>query len=324
MKDKIQGCLRGLPGPVRKILSVYVTFFIFLVATLAVDPQIFTNYRRLWALSLQYAPLMLCAMSQASCMLVGGINLSIGTGMSLMTAVCAVTMAPGPMGMLQGIVCTVGAGALVGIIMGVVVAYGRLPDIIVTLAFSYIWKGVALTVLPSPGGYVNPNFSSFLNSGFFFPPAVLAVVLMLGLWKLFKTTKPGLNIYAVGGNSRAAYESGVNVRRTKVLAYLVGGVFLGVAGLLLSGQISSGDPNIGGSYQMNSVAAAVLGGVGFLGGIGQMKGAVMGAFIFTALVNLLFFTGMNAFWQYVVQGLILIAAVGMKAIGYYRKGGDRA
>ena len=323
MKEK-QGLLKSLPGSVRKILSVYITFFIFLVATVAVDPQIFSGGNRLWSLSLQYAPLMLCAMSQSACMLVGGINLALGTAMSLMTAVCAVTMAPGPMGMVQGIVCTVGAGALVGLIMGAIVVYGRLPDIIVTLAFSYIWKGVALIILPSPGGYVNPEFSSFLANGGFIPPAMVSVALALILWKLFKNTKAGLDIYAVGGNPRAAYESGLNVQRSKMLAYLVSGIFLGVGGLLLAGQISSGDPTIGASYQMNSVAAAVLGGVSFLGGVGQMKGAVMGAFIFTALVNLLFFSGMNAFWQYVVQGLILIAAIGFKAIGYYRKGGDRA
>lgn len=313
-----------LPGQTRKILSVYITFLVFLIATVAVDPQIFSSGNRLWALSLQYAPLMLCAMSQTACMLVGGINLALGTAMSLMTTVCAVTMGPGALGMAQGIVCTIGAGALVGLIMGAVVAYCRLPDIIVTLAFSYIWKGVALIVLPTPGGYVNPEFSGFLSKGGLFPPAIAIVVLTLVLWKLFKTTRTGLSIYAVGGNSRAAYESGLNVQRTKLIAYLISGIFLGIAGLLLAGQISSGDPTIGTSYQMNSVAAAVLGGVSFLGGVGQMKGAVMGAFIFTALVNLLFFSGMNAFWQYVVQGLILIAALGIKAIGYYRKGGDRA
>ena len=142
----------------------------------------------------------------------------------------------------RGIVCTLGAGALVGLIMGVVVVYGRLPDIIVTLAFSYIWKGVALTVLPSPGGYVNPDFTAFLSGGSFFPPAIVIVALSLLLWKLFKTTKPGLDIYAVGGNPRAAYESGLNVQRAKLTAYLVSGVFLGIAGLLLTGQISSGDP----------------------------------------------------------------------------------
>ena len=171
---------------------------------------------------------------------------------------------------------------------------------------------------------MNPEFSSFLANGGFIPPAMVIVALALLLWKLFKNTKAGLDIDAVGGNPRASDESGLNVQRSKLLAYLVSGIFLGVGGLLLAGQISSGDPTIGASYQMNSVAAAVLGGVGFLGGVGQMKGAVMGAFIFTALVNLLFFSGMNAFWQYVVQGLILIAAIGFKVIGYYRKGGDRA
>lgn len=323
MKEKLN-LARHLPSHVRKILSVYITFLLFLIATVAVDPQILTSYKRLWPLSLQYAPLMLCAMSQTACMLVGGINLALGTAMSLMTTICATTMGPGAFGMARGIVCTIGSGALVGFIMGVVVVYGRLPDIIVTLAFSYVWKGVSLIILSSPGGYVNPEFSAFLSGGGLFPPAIIIVILMLILWKLFKTTKTGLDIYAVGGNPRAAFESGLNVKKAKIMAYLVSGIFLGVAGLMLTGQISSGDPTIGVSYQMNSVAAAVLGGVSFLGGVGQMKGAVMGAFTFIALVNLLFFSGMNSFWQYVVQGFILIAAIGVKAISYYRKGGDRA
>ncbi|MDD3212813.1 MAG: ABC transporter permease [Eubacteriales bacterium] len=323
MKEKLT--LSGhLPSQVRKILPVYITFMVFLVLTLAVDPQLFSNYHRLWAISLQFAPLMLCAMSQTACMLVGGINLALGTAMSLMTTICATTMGAGALGIARGVLCTVGGGALVGLIMGAIVVYGRLPDIIVTLAFSYIWKGVALIVLPSPGGYVDPAFTSFMNNGGIFPPAILIVGLMLILWKIFKTTKPGLNIYAVGGNAKASYEIGLNVKKTKITAYLVSGVLLGVAGVVLSGQISSGDPTIGTSYQMNSIAAAVLGGVSFLGGIGQMKGAIMGAFIFTALVNLLFFSGMNAFWQYVAQGMILIAAIGLQAISYYRKGGDRA
>lgn len=315
---------RLLPGSVRKILSVYLTFFVFLIATLIIDPQIFNTKGRLWTLSLQYVPLMLCAMSQACCMLVGGINLALGTAMSLMTTICATTMGPGAMGIARGVACTVGAGALVGLIMGAVVVYGRLPDIIVTLAFSYIWKGVALTVLPSPGGYVNENFAAFLAKGSFLPPAILLLALTLAAWKAFKTTRAGLAIYAVGGNPKAAFETGLSVNRAKLTAYLCSGIFLGLGGLVLAGQISSGDPNIGTSYQMNSVASAVLGGVSFLGGVGQMKGAVMGAFIFTALVNLLFFSGMNAFWQYVVQGLILIVAVGLGAVEYYRRGGDRA
>ena len=323
MKEMRKPTLR-LPSQVRKIATVYATFLFFLVLTVAVDPQLFKNYTRLWAISLQFAPLMLCAMSQTACMLVGGINLALGTAMSLMTTVCATTMGPGALGLTRGILCTLGSGALVGLLMGALVVYGRLPDIIVTLAFSYIWKGLALVILPSPGGYVNPDFSSFMSGGGIFPPAIAVVALVLIGWKLFKTTKPGLDIYAVGGNPRAAYELGLNVQKTKMTAYLVSGLFLGVAGLLLAGQISSGDPTIGTSYQMNSVAAAVLGGVSFLGGIGQMKGAVMGAFIFTALVNLLFFSGMNAFWQYIAQGAILIVAVSMSAIAYYRKGGDRA
>lgn len=317
--------LQKIPNSHRKLLSVYVTFFIFFVVNLIMDPTLLTSYDRLWPLSLQFVPLMLCAMSQGTIMLTGGINLAIGTSLSLMTAVAATTMRDGALGIAGGILATLAAGVLISAIMGIVTVYGRLPDIIVTLAFSYIWKGVALRVLPAPGGYIPDSYKLFLNSskGFFIPAALLIVALCLIVWKLIKNTRHGVNIYAVGGSSKASYENGINVKHTRVFTYALSGLFLAAAGLVLVGQTGSGDPGIGVSYQMNSIAAAILGGFSFLGGVGQMKGAVMGAFIFTSLVNILFFSGLSPFYQYIVQGMILIVAIGIKAVNYYRNGGDR-
>lgn len=317
--------LQKIPNSHRKLLSVYVTFLIFFVVNLIMDPTLLTSYDRLWPLSLQFVPLMLCAMSQGCIMLTGGINLAIGTSLSLMTAVAATTMRDGGLGIAGGILATLAVGVVTSAIMGIVTVYGRLPDIIVTLAFSYIWKGVALRVLPAPGGYIPDPYKLFLNSskGFPVPAALLIVGICLVVWKLIKNTRHGVNIYAVGGSSKASYENGINVKRTRVFAYALSGLFLAAAGLVLVGQTGSGDPGIGVSYQMNSIAAAILGGFSFLGGVGQMKGAVMGAFIFTSLVNILFFSGLSPFYQYIVQGMILIVAIGIKAVNYYRNGGDR-
>lgn len=316
--------LDKLPNRHKKLLSVYFTFLVFLIAELVIDPKILKSYERLWPLSLQFAPLMLCTVSQGCIMLVGGINLSLGASLSLATTIAAVTMYEGAGGTTVGILITLAAGMGIGLVMGTVVVFGRLPDIIVTLAFSYIWNGAALLVLSKPGGHIPDAYAKFMQGGGFFPFAILFVLVMLIFWKVIKNTRLGTNLYAIGGNAKASFECGINVGTTKILAYMLSGLFLSAAALVLVGQTGCGDPTIGEAYGTKSIAAAILGGFAFSGGIGQMKGAVLGAFIYIAVENVLFFSGLSAFYQYIIQGAILIVAIGLKAISYYRKGGDRA
>lgn len=316
--------MKKLPNQHKKMLSVYVTFLAFLAAELVVDPQILKSYSRMWPLSLQFTPLMLCAVSQGCIMLVGGINLALGSSLSLATTIAAVTMYDGAGGIAGGIIVTLASGVIVGLIMGAVVTFGRLPDIIVTLAFSYIWNGAALLVLDKPGGHIPEAYAQFMQNGTIVPFAIIVVLLLLVLWKVIKNTRTGINIYAIGGNAKASFESGINVRMTKLTAYALSGLFMSGAALILVGQTGCGDPTIGTAYGTKSIAAAILGGFSFSGGIGQMKGAVLGAFIYIAIENVLFFSGLSSFYQYIIQGAILIVAIGLKAISYYRNGGDRA
>ncbi len=311
-----------LPPAHRKLVSTYLMCLVFVLVNFWLDPLAFKSWERFCALALQFAPLMICAMAQSCVMLTGGIDLSLGVTLSMMTAILATTMSEGLGGIAWSLLLALGAGALVGLIMGSVITFGRLPAIIVTLAFSYVWKGVALYILPVPGGSIPAAFSRFMSGLDGIPGAAIAVIVCLALWKLFKNTRAGLAVYAAGDNAKAAYANGVNVKQARISAYVASGLLMAVAGMLLVAQMGSGDPNVGLPYQMNSIAAAVLGGVSFLGGVGQMKGAVIGAFIITSLINILFFSGISAFYQYIVQGAILIIAIGIKAISYYRSGGE--
>lgn len=305
----------------KKMLPIYALFAIFIAVNIILDPMILKSWDRFCTLSLQFAPLMICAMAQTCVMLTGGIDLSLGVVMSLMTAVLATTMKDGIGGMAMSMALSLVAGAAIGVIMGGVVTYGRLPAIIVTLAFSYVWKGVALYILPIPGGYIPREFVKFMSGAYGVPGAAITVLLCLALWKAFKSTRAGIALYATGDNAKSAYANGINVVRARISAYVISGMLTAVGGMLLVAQMGSGDPNVAVPYQMNSIAAAVLGGVSFLGGVGQMRGAVIGAFIITSLINILFFSGISPFYQYVVQGGILIFAIGIKAIDYYRNGG---
>jgi ribose transport system permease protein len=261
-------------------------------------------------------------MAQACVLLTGGIDLSLGVSLSLMTAILSTTMKDGFTGILPSLLLALCSGAVVGLVMGCVVTFARIPAIIVTLAFSYIWKGITLYILPVPGGYIPRGFTRFMSGRYGIPGAALVIVLSLILWKLVKNSKMGVAIYAIGDNPRVAFENGVDVNRTRLFAYCLSGVFVAIAGMLVVGQTGSGDPNIGRAYQMNSIAAPILGGVAFSGGVGQIRGAVIGAFIVSSLINILFFSGLSPFYQYVVQGAILILVIGLKAVDYYRKGGE--
>jgi ribose transport system permease protein len=299
---------------------MYLLGVCFFVITIIMDPTIFGSWSRICTLALQFAPLMLCAMSQTCISLTGGIDLSIGVTLSMMTAVLATTMRDGPVGIAVSLGLTILSGAAVGLIMGGVVTFARIPAIIVTLAFSYVWKGVALFILPLPGGYIPRVFTRFMSGRYLIPGAALVVIIAVVLWKLVKNSKLGVAIYSIGDNPRVAYANGINVNAVRLAAYGIAGVFTAFAGMLLVGQTGCGDPNIGGPYQMNSIAAPVLGGVAFTGGVGQMRGVLIGAFIISSLVNILFFSGVSPFYQYIVQGFILIAVIGIKSIEYYRRG----
>lgn len=303
----------------KDLYSLYIVFAVLMTINVIMDPTIFT-IERISTLSLQYMPLILTAMAQTVIMLTGGIDLSIGSVLSLMTTIAAVTMFDSAMGITISIAITLLCGGLIGLFTGMVVTFGRLPAIIVTLATSYIWHGIALFVLPTPGGNIAGSLTKWVSTPAIIPAGVILIVIPILAWKYVKGTPLGIGIYSIGDNEHAAYVSGIKVNRTRILAYVIAGVLMAVAGIGLSGQIGSGDPNIGIPYTLNSITAAVLGGIAFFGGQGKMKGAIIGAIIVGSLMNILFFSGISPFYQYIFQGLILIIAIGIKSFARMNRG----
>lgn len=253
-------------------------------------------------------PLALVTMAQALLMLNGGITLAIGPLVSLGAVIAATTMASS-FGVFGGIVAVIASGFIIGGLTGAIVAYMRLPAIIVTLAGSFIIGGIALLILPRPGGFIPEWFSDFLAGQT--PAAFIILVLILFGWKLFLKTPSGLGIYAAGDNPVGAYRSGVAVEKVKVLSFALSGVLAAIAGLFVAAQTGSGDPVIGTPFTLNSIAAAVLGGVGFLGGKGTMRGAICGSLLLSVMINVMFFLGFPPVAQYIAQGLIIVGAVAL-------------
>jgi ribose transport system permease protein len=300
---------RGLGG-----LFIVVVAFVLLYAWLF--PGLFSlggfsKFTQNWF------PLALVTMAQALLMLNGGITLAIGPLVSLGAVIAATTMA-GPAGMAGGLVAVAVAGLVIGALTGMIVAYLRLPAIIVTLAGSFIITGIALIILPRPGGFIPPWFSDLIAGDR--PVAFGLLIVVIVAWKLFLATPLGLGIYAAGENPVGAFRSGVPVAKVKVTAFAISGLLAALAGLFVAAQTGSGDPVIGNPFTLNSIAGAVLGGVGFLGGKGTMRGAICGSLLLSVMINVMFFLGFPPVAQYIAQGVIIVGAVAIPELtGRWRK-----
>jgi ribose transport system permease protein len=290
----------------RGIGGLYIVVAAFLLLYAWLFPGIFglggfSKFTQNWF------PLALVTMAQTLLMLNGGITLAIGPLVSLGAVIAATMMGGDAIGAIGGIAIVAAAGLLIGALIGIIVAYLRLPAIIVTLAGSFIIGGVALLILPRPGGFIPTWFSDLLAGDR--PFAFCLLVATLIGWKLLLATPVGLGIYAAGENPVGAFRSGVPVEVMKVTAFAISGLLATLAGLFVAAQTGSGDPVIGNPFTLNSIAGAVLGGVGFLGGKGTMRGAICGSLLLSVMINVMFFLGFPPVAQYVAQGLIIVGAV---------------
>jgi ribose transport system permease protein len=199
-------------------------------------------------------------------------------------------------------------GAAGGAINGVLVAYARLQPILVTLATLSIYQGLAIKVLPEPGGSVPIDYTNVLANpnG---PTGLAFVGVIVFFWFLFRRTRLGVGVFAVGNDEGAARAQGAPVRMIKVSAYVVSGVFAACGGLFFAATTTGGDATSGDVFVLTSIAAVVLGGISFFGGRGSAIGAIAGAFILTLLTNVLFFANIDPLYQSFFQGLFLIVAV---------------
>jgi ribose transport system permease protein len=299
---------RGL-WPLFAVVAAFLALYVYLFPGLVSVGGI-SKFTQSWF------PLALVAMAQAILMLTGGISLAIGPAVSLAGVIAATTMA-GPLGVVGGTTLALCAGLVTGVVSGLIVVRLRLPAIVVTLASSFIIGGVALLVLPRPGGSVPLWFSDLLAGNT--PVALMLLGLVVLGWKLYLATPLGLNLYAAGENAVGAYRSGVPVDLARVAAWGLSGLLTAAAGLFVAAQTGAGDPVIGQAFTLNSIAAAVLGGVGFLGGRGAMRGAIAGSLLLSVMINVMFFLGFPPVAQYVAQGLIIIAAVALPELNALRK-----
>lgn len=253
-------------------------------------------------------PLVFAAVGQSFVILTKGIDLSVGGVVDLANAMAAVTMGKSLGSALAWSVVILLVGAGCGLINGLLVGLGRLQPIVVTLATLSIFQGVAIRVLPQPGGAIPAGYTNLLvNPGA--PYALIFIGLLALGWFALRRSRTGVDLYAIGNDEAAARAVGINVLRTKILAYMIDGTLAAAAGLFLAASATAGDATSGNSYTLSSIVAVVLGGVSLFGGRGSAIGAIAGAFITTLIVDILFFSHVNPLYQSFYEGAFLLFAV---------------
>ncbi|RYC15561.1 ABC transporter permease [Ciceribacter ferrooxidans] len=250
----------------------------------------------------------------------GGIDLSVGTLMTFTAVIAGVVLTYLGMPLPLGIVAAIGTGALCGFVSGTLIARMKIPPFIATLGMMLILKGLSLVISGTKPIYFNgtPGFSQISTGSLigtvvpFLPiPNGVLVLFVLAVFVAFVLNRTALGRYtfALGSNEEAARLSGVNTDFWKVCVYSLSGGICGIAGLIIASRLNSAQPALGLGYELDAIAAVVIGGTSLAGGRGSVLGTIIGAFIMSVLLNGLRILSVAQEWQTVVTGLIIILAV---------------
>ena len=282
--------------------------------------------------------LVMVAMAQTIPVLTGGLDLSVGAMMTLVNCVASHLVAGTPLEIVIGIIVSLLTGVAAGLLNGIIVVYGRIQPIIATLATGAIYVGLALILRPKPGGEIDEDLnwamtnelSEFFSTyglgelpgwlGWIPVPLILMILIVLLVWVPFRRSVTGRTVLAIGSAEGAAYMSGLNLDRAKIVAYTLSGLFAGFAGLFLAIQTSSGNADIpqAGGYTLNSIAAVVIGGTSLLGGAGSAIGSIFGAMVLRVISFNFRIFEIDPLLQPLIEGVILLAAVSLGAIRILR------
>jgi ribose transport system permease protein len=245
--------------------------------------------------------------------LLGGIDLSVGSILAVSSVLAAMIMTGGH-GAALAVSIAILAGAAMGSLNGVVIAKGKVAPFIATLGMMTLLRGLALVFANgSPISGFSSDFFATLGAGYVARLIPVPVVLMLAMfavfWFVLGRTVFGRHVYATGGNAEAAKLSGVNTDRVQILVYTISGAMAALAGVILTSRLDSAQPTAGAGYELDAITAVVLGGTSLAGGRGWIFGTLVGALLIGVLNNGLNLMGVSAFYQQVVKGSVILLAV---------------
>lgn len=316
---------RSTRATLRKILSQGSMVIVFLALLLGMEvvQSGFLSVDNVTLIFLQASVRAILAIGVMMVIISGGIDISVGTVMSLSMVVMGVGVIDLGLPLGIGFALAVGTGLAVGAVNGLLVAYARLPSFIVTLGMLGIAQGLALTISNGRSLYGFPESFEVYGGGKLAGIPV-PVLIMLGFAALmifvFYQTRLGRYTFTLGGNEEATRRAGIDVRKVKLGVFAVSGATAGLASIILAARINSAHPGIGFGYELDAIAAVVIGGGSLMGGRGTVWGAILGALIMSEIRFALNILGMSPFIQQIVVGVILIAAVWLDTIRTQKMG----
>lgn len=322
METKKMVKVQSKGGGFRELLGVFGAFALIFIV-LAVLPQTSSKFlapTNLFNISRQITVNIILACGLTMAILIGGIDLSVGSIIAISGCLTAGLMTNMNLPVVMAILLALIAGVAFGAFNGFVIAFTNIPPFIVTLATMDMGRGIVRLYTGTDTILINNNVFSYLGKGKIFgvvPIQIIYILLFCFLaWYILNRTIFGRYIYAVGDNEQAAIYTGINVKRTKFCVYVLVGFFAAAAGVLTAARTASGLYTAGEGYEMDAIAAVVLGGTSMTGGVGRISGSIIGAMIIGILSNGMNLLGFNSSWQYVVKGAVLLLAV---LIDYFKK-----
>lgn len=313
-KDKTNIIKKILNNPVS--VPYIALILVFVISTIA-SPDIFPTYSNIMNILRQASIVGVVSIGMTVVLLVGGIDLSVTSIMAITACLLADMMEKGVVagktGVMFGpVILVLLIGCVIGLVNGIIIVTRRLEAFIVTMAMNMIIKGVVMVYTKgAPGGKVTEFWQNF-GSGFVFgvPCAVLLYALMMVIFIIIlHKTVYGRHIYAIGSNAEAARLTGIKVKFNKIMAYVLCGFTAALGGVMLMARVRVGEPNGSTGYDMDALAAAVIGGTAMSGGVGTLAGTLAGVIIMAMVNNILNLVGADPNLQSLIKGLIILAAV---------------
>lgn len=303
----------GLSSVQRLIERLAPLLFLLLISLfLTIASDSFLTVQNVLTVLLQISVIGIVAIGQTMVMITAGIDLSVGSVVGLSGVVATLLIASFGMPLVPALAVGVLAGGLCGVINGVLVTGVRIPPFIATLAMMSVARGTALVLTGGVAVYNLPQTFAWLGNGKIFqvpvPVIFLALVAVVFGLVLNKTTL-GRHAFAIGSNLETARMSGVSVSRELVKVYTISGALAGLGGVILASRIVTGQPTAGQMYELDAIAACVIGGTSLFGGVGTVTGAVIGAGLMGLIRNGANLLNVSAFWQQIVIGVIIAIAV---------------
>ena len=294
-----------------------ILLVISLVINLILQPNMFAG-ETLNSNMRVFLPIILLTVGQAIVILGGGIDISVGGTASVVNAVLATQVGlQGSTGdMWKFVILSLLIGLAAGAINGFFIAFLRLQPIITTYATSFLFVGLALFILPNPGGGIPGGIAALYRNSMplRLPLAFYVIAIILLIWWYASSTRFGKFLYAVGGKADAAYETGVPVTRVQFGTYVASGLMAALAGIAITMLSGSGNAEIGVSMTLTSITAVVVGGTALSGGVGGVVGPVLGAITLGIIQNIISFANINTWWETFVKALIIVAALAAPGI----------